>query len=259
MNLRHRAFTVVELLVVIAIIAVLAGILFPVFARAKDNGLRVNALSNAKQLGTGMMLYIEEHDNRLLPSTNYGVPESAPERMWQTVLEPQIKSEAVFVAPGSKGKYAGTWADRGWMTIGYNSSTAVDKSQGCSSAENNCVAFKSAAEFDKNDAPSAMALFAMTPEGEVDQKYLGYEFSPYNGQPYPEKPEFGPPMVSDRDLVKENGNLPAEMLKPIYCRYLKTGSDDGTTPVIFGDGHAKDYSAKQIADAGNAKIVWRLR
>jgi hypothetical protein len=196
----------------------------------------------------------------MLPSTNYGAPESSPERLWTTVLEPQIKTEKIFIAPGSNGKFAAGWNLRGWQTVGYNSSTALDQSQGCSDDKaQDCVAFKTIASFDKQDQPANMALFALTPGGEVADKYLGYEFSPYNGTPDPEHPATSPPLASDRDLVKElGGSLPAEKIKPIYARYLKTGRDDGLSFVIFGDGHAKDYSAKQINDPKTG-IIWRIR
>jgi prepilin-type N-terminal cleavage/methylation domain-containing protein len=260
-NVTRRGFTIMELLAVIAIIAILAAILFPIFAKAKESGLKTAAMAQAKQLGTGLTLYLDQSDNKLLPSTNYGAPEASPDRLWTTSLEPLIKSEKIFVAPGTDGKFASSWELRGWQTIGYNSSTALDRSQGCANDNgDNCVAFKTVASFDKQDQPSTMALFALTPAGEVSEKYLGYEFSPYNGTPNPENPAMSPPLVSDRDLVKELGaqGFSAEQLKPIYARYLKTGSDDGQSFVIFGDGHAKDYSAKQMADPKTG-ITWRLR
>jgi len=256
----RRGFTIVELLVVIAIIAILAAILFPMFARAKESAFKITALSQAKQLGLGIHMYVDDSDQKLLPSTNYGAPETARERLWTTVLEPLVKSQAVFIAPESDGKFAATWDLRGQQTIGYNSSTAYDSEKGCDDGApvEKCIAFKSVASFSKQSSPADFALFAVTPGGEVTDKYLGYEFSPYNGTPA-DKPEFSPPLTSDRDLVKEMGpTLPAELIKPIYARYERTGSDDGSTPVIFGDGHAKSYSAKQINDPGTG-IIWRLR
>ncbi|MGV3615408.1 MAG: type II secretion system protein [Fimbriimonas sp.] len=259
---RRNGFTIVELLVVIAIIAVLAGILFPIFARAKENGVRASALMQSKQLGMGVLMYIEAVDNKMPMSTNYAQPENDPDRLWTNVLLPLVKSEKLFIAPGSEGQFAKTWAERGQATIGYNSSTAYDPYKGCDDddeVQQGCVGFKKVASFDKQADPAKSALFALTPGGEVSQKYLGYEFSPYNGTDNVDQPRLSPPLASDRDLVKElGGTLPAELLKPIYARYMTSGSDDGITPVIFGDGHAKDYSAKQINDPATG-IVWRLR
>ncbi len=257
----RRGFTIIELLVVIAIILVLAGILFPVFAKAKQSALRTAAMSQSKQLGTALTLYVDQSDGKYLPSTNYGLPDKSPQKMWQTGLVGIAKDQKIFVAPGSEGKFAENWADRGEMSIGYNSATAVDKQQGCSDDQedtNNCIAFKTAAEFSKDENPSAIGLFAVTPNGPTANNYRGYEFSPYNGAPNTDHPKLSPPLVSDRDLVKEMTQYPADALKPIYCRYLSTGQDEGFTPVIFADGHAKDYSAKQIQD-GASNIVWRFR
>lgn len=263
MKPRRYAFTIIELLVVIAIIAVLAGLLFPVFARSKDSAYKTAAMANAKQLGTGLLMYIDEADNKLPMSTNYAMPEKSPERLWTNVLQAYVKSEQVFIAPGSDGKFAKNWADRSFATIGFNSSTAYDPGKGCHDEDDDqqgCVAFRKVASFDKQDDPSASAFFAVTPGGELAKKYLGYEFSPYNGTGFtPDNPRLSPPMVSDRDLVAENAEtLPAEFIKPIYARYMATGQDQGMTPVIFGDGHAKDFSAAKIAGAKTG-IIWRLR
>lgn len=64
MVVQRRAFTLIELLVVIAIIAIMAGILFPVFARAKDRGRQVECLSNLRQIGNGIAMYQQDWDDR---------------------------------------------------------------------------------------------------------------------------------------------------------------------------------------------------
>ena len=90
-----KAFTLIELLVVIAIIAILAAILFPVFAQAKAAAKVTVALSQMKQLGTAMFMYSSDSDD--VNSPPYPLNDNA--HTWRTALDPYVKSGQVSVDP----------------------------------------------------------------------------------------------------------------------------------------------------------------
>src|SRR5205823_14820075 len=95
---RQRGFTLIELLVVIAIIAILAAILFPVFAQAREKARQAACLSNCRQIGLGVMMYAEDWDQSyplyaLLPKH---------EVMWFQMIQPYIKNENVFTCPSGQ-------------------------------------------------------------------------------------------------------------------------------------------------------------
>ncbi len=95
-NFCKKAFTLIELLVVIAIIAILAAILFPVFARARENARRSSCQSNLKQIGLGTMQYAQDYDEKILP--NY-LPAGASNQMWSYIVQPYVKSNQLFNCP----------------------------------------------------------------------------------------------------------------------------------------------------------------
>src|SRR5207249_4208542 len=109
-----RAFTLIELLVVIAIIAILAAILFPVFAQARDKARQASCLSNAKQLGLGLTMYVQDYDEsfywqaawdeeRELGSGSWG-PSFKSYIRWPTAILPYVKSKGVYKCPSDKIK-----------------------------------------------------------------------------------------------------------------------------------------------------------
>lgn len=98
--MKRRGFTLIELLVVIAIIAILAAILFPVFARAREAARKTACLSNTKQIGTALMMYGQDYDEIICPSWNGTCPGLGCFG-WADLLYPYIKNEKVFDCPSA--------------------------------------------------------------------------------------------------------------------------------------------------------------
>jgi len=94
----NKGFTLIELLVVIAIIAILAAILFPVFARARAKAIQTKCLSNVKQTALGFLMYMGDHDGRL-PIV---IGETKTTNYWGTALLPYVE-ENIMVCPSRAG------------------------------------------------------------------------------------------------------------------------------------------------------------
>ena len=274
--MKKRAFTLIELLVVIAIIAILAAILFPVFARAKEAAKKSASIAQMRQLAAAVMMYAGDYDDCFVPASNRPLvaePAHPDPYVWTEVIDPYIKNKDLFVAPGSDGVPSNSWGTRRQQTVGYSDATGVDSNPATAGVENNAApgteGFLNAANFSASEEPAATGLFAVTPgapKGNNTTKHRGYVFNPYNGLNSPDAVyKKGLPMISDRDLVIETGDptyptspsLAAGALKPIYCRYFKDNMNDGTSPVVFADGHTKSYSAKSMNAFGT--VIWRFR
>jgi len=122
-----RGFTLIELLVVIAIIAILAAILFPVFARAREKARQSSCLSNHKQTALGFLMYIGDYDGVYPTYWTSG----SPSRYCFQKIAPYVKNLQVFICPShdisrfdwdtwtQNDGYA-LWAAGGGSGIGYN-------------------------------------------------------------------------------------------------------------------------------------------
>jgi len=98
----RRGFTLIELLVVIAIIAILAAILFPVFARAREKARQTSCLSNVKQIGLGLLMYVQDYDERFpakwwwYPHTPSGYTLPTNYMTWAEAIAPYVKNDQLF-------------------------------------------------------------------------------------------------------------------------------------------------------------------
>ncbi len=98
---RASAFTLIEILVVISIIAILAAILFPAFARARENARRTSCLSNLRQIGLGLQQYTQDYDEQNSRSwyVSSGASDALGSYKWMDAIYPYVKSEQIFNCP----------------------------------------------------------------------------------------------------------------------------------------------------------------
>jgi prepilin-type N-terminal cleavage/methylation domain-containing protein/prepilin-type processing-associated H-X9-DG protein len=101
----RKGFTLIELLVVIAIIAILASILFPVFARAREKARQTSCLSNIKQLVLGVNMYAQDYDE-MLPSNVYdgngSLAQDDGDYTWRECIRPYVKNVQIYQCPSKK-------------------------------------------------------------------------------------------------------------------------------------------------------------
>jgi len=108
---QQQGFTLIELLVVIAIIGILAAILFPVFARARENARRASCMSNIKQLGLALMMYSQDYDEKAF-AARAGT-------WWTTAYELYLKNSQILKCPSAPSSTRATDYSANWYFLGF--------------------------------------------------------------------------------------------------------------------------------------------
>jgi len=125
----RRGFTLIELLVVIAIIAILAAILFPVFAKAREKARQTSCLSNVKQISLGIIMYTQDYDEIMVRDAtavyDFTAPDGTPihivpnsAMLWMYLTYPYVKNAQIYNCPSYSDK---------WSTSGYDGSCGYGK------------------------------------------------------------------------------------------------------------------------------------
>ncbi len=216
---RKRGFTLIELLVVIAIIAILAAILFPVFARARENARRSSCQSNLKQIGLGIMQYTQDYDEKLPRSRtsditlpNGTLQANAP---WMIVVQPYVKSFQLFKCPSNTSTANGGFQQR--------SGNSVPNSYVCNGGDVNA-----------NDAQYG----GRRPMNEV----IGAALSQINSP-------------AQLVLVSEHPNRDEPELYSLSANSLQFQGHLGMTNLLFADGHVKSM---KVTATGSPINLWNV-
>jgi len=223
MSSQKRGFTLIELLVVIAIIAILAAILFPVFAQAREKARAISCLSNFKQLGTAFQMYLQDYDETVLPRYQ-ACPSTGPtnpfaETLWDYTIQPYVKNTQIFMCPDAQNaKYVDTWDQRGYLPTGYNQTIS-----GWYFAVNACgqMILPTLAGI---EVPTKNVMFADSPSGDRNLGYRGYLFG--------------------------NSGMNVPYTTTLAGSYASRHSDG--TNLTFFDGHAKWYKGSTLLANPNA-------
>jgi len=217
------AFTLIELLVVIAIIAILAAILFPVFARARENARRSSCMSNLKQIGLGILQYTQDYDEKM-PRAWYIDPFNTSAYWWQDATSPYLKSTQIFVCPSATGAAAiyTTRTARQWGSYSMNS---VYWAEGLG------------IQAPANNGMSLAAIDSVATTIEAHDGNGSYQLAWANKSEQPT----GPVMVGGMKTLSKQGTNGVDTGEgALVERHLET------TNALFCDGHAKSMKSDAL-------------
>jgi prepilin-type N-terminal cleavage/methylation domain-containing protein/prepilin-type processing-associated H-X9-DG protein len=229
--MKTKAFTLIELLVVIAIIAILAAILFPVFAQAKSAAKKTTELSNSRQLGVAFRLYMGDHDDRYAPLVTMG-PANATRPSnwgffrWPWLLQPHVKNFELFWSPAD--------VDRQYQDM------RSDHPQ-------NGYVFGLTPSYGYNQrmfSPDGMTGYAPISESQVDRPSEVLLLASSIWWTRPVDPKTGYFRIYPPDEWSGTSPLTGLSYGHVWSRHAS-----GHATVVFADGHARSMRLEALADA----------
>lgn len=254
-----RAFTLIELLVVIAIIAILAAILFPVFAQAREKARQISCLSNEKQITLAALMYVEDYDEQY-PCGSRANPVNANNTFewgmgWAGVVYPYTKNAQILKCPDdSTGSLPATSTTETLYPVSnfYNYNVATSPAQAAMAAPANTVLF-SEIQGDRADVTAGNEIgqsttppttFSATGDGLRD--LLSVDGTAANDQGN---------TVYETGIM--GGYTPTTVPFPSFFDYTENNGLDGRHSTganyAMGDGHAKYFKPSAVSPGGNAQ------
>ena len=208
--IRRNAFTLIELLVVIAIIAILAAILFPVFAKAREKARQTTCASNLKQIGLGISQYTQDYDETL-PPWRQNDPNGINVYEWQGHIMPYVKSTGIYICPDA--------VPSNFQTVTFTGLPTFTSSYSC------------------NFVGSATAIFGA---GHLAGAFDALNLSGFNLSQFPDPTS----TIEVFEFIGENGGEPAywggncAMTNSTTGTCLFAGHTNGSN-FLYCDGHVK--------------------
>ena len=234
------AFTLIELLVVIAIIAILAAILFPVFAQAREKARAITCVSNEKQIGLGIMMYVQDYDEYFPQSQYGGGSTNIMQMVWPALIYPYIKSGVHY----NNGQ---SWGQSGIWTCPDN----IDPTQSMGYGVHHDLFTD---DFNGGTSPTYSDAVLDAPADKIIVAEKGRKGATW-GYPYFEAWEWAWTTGTGNQGQHDNSNLSNYLpAKGQYhdcdysgdnnaswdgCNMMPRYRHSGMTNVVFGDGHVK--------------------